>query len=244
MAVYYNKDIRWYVGAMSVACHAKSATLSSSCEALDTTALCDDGWVELIGGNKSGTFDMSLMSDVADDGLDERLWSYLGVADTPQSFSIGSADGSPGYTMKSLSTQYVPVNGPPGGLAMASLSGTSSGAIARGMLIHPDTTARTSSGTGTAWQVGALSSSQRLYAGLHVISASGTTPTLAVKVQSDTVGFGSATDRITFSTATDVANREQFSSVAGAITDDYWRVSYTIGGTTPSFQFAVIVGIG
>ena len=112
------------------------------------------------------------------------------------------------------------------------------------MLIHPDATARTSSGTGTAWQVGALSSSQRLYAGLHVISASGTTPTLAVKVQSDTVGFGSATDRITFSTATDVANREQFSSVAGAITDDYWRVSYTIGGSsTPTFSFMVCVGI-
>ena len=244
MAVYFNKDIRWYVGAMSVACHAKSATLSNECAALDTTALCDDGWSEFIGGLKSGSFDLSLMADMADDGLDELLWSYLGTADIPQSFSIGSADGSPGYTFKSLSTAYVPQTGTVGELAMASLSGSSSGPIARGQLIHPDTTARTSSGTGTAWEVGALTSGQTLYAGLHVISASGTSPTLAVKVQSDTVGFPSATDRITFSTATDVANRYQLSSVAGAVTDTYWRVSYTIGGTTPSFQFAVIVGIG
>lgn len=245
MAVYVNRDIKWYVGAMSVSCHAKSATLNSSCAALDTTALCNsDGWMEFIAGLKSGQFDLSLMADFADDGLDERLYSYLGEKDIPQSFSVGSADGSPGYTMKSLATSYVPMQGAPGELAMASLSGSSSGAIARGMLIHPDTTARTSSSTGTAWEVGALASGQTLYAGLHVIEATGTTPTLAVKVQSDTTGFPSATDRITFSTATDTANRYQLSSVAGAVTDTFWRVSYTIGGTDPSFKFAVIVGIG
>lgn len=245
MAVYYNRDIRWYVGAMSVACNAKSATLNSACEPLDVTSLCtSDGWTELTGGRKSGTFDMELMADFADDGLDELLYSYLGTSDVAQSFSIGSADGSVGYTMKSLATSYVPMEGEPAGLAMARLSGSSSGAIARGALIHPDTTARTSSGTGTAREIGALSSSQRLYAGLHVIAASGTSPTLDVVVQSDTTGFPSPTSRITFSQATATANRHQFSSVAGAITDTFWRVSYTIGGTSPSFRFAVIVGIG
>lgn len=245
MAVYYNKDIRWYVGAMSVACFAKSATFTASCEPLDVTSICTStGWTELKGGRKSGQFNLELMADFDDNGIDERLFSYLGTSNIPQSFSIGSADGSPGYTMTSLATSYVPMQGEPGALAMASLAGQSSGTIARGMLIHPDTTARTSSGTGTAWEVGALSSSQRLYAGLHVVSASGTTPTLDVKIQSDTSGFPSATDRITFSQATDTANHYQLSSVAGAVTDTYWRVSYTLGGTNPSFSFAVIVGIG
>jgi len=31
--------------------------------------------------------------------------------------------------------------------------------------------------------------------------------------------------------------------VAGPITDEWWRVSYTIGGTNPSLAVVVIVGI-
>ena len=32
--------------------------------------------------------------------------------------------------------------------------------------------------------------------------------------------------------------------VSGAITDQWWRVSYTISGTNPSFLFAVAAGVG
>lgn len=244
MSVYANTDIRWYVGQYAVSSRAKSATFGVDCDVLDTTAISTSGWTEVIAGKKSGQFSLELMSDFADAGLDETMFAALGTADVTQSFSVGSTVGSPGYTFKSLSTQYVPIQGEPGALAMASLSGSSSGAIARGKMLAVDGTAITSSGTGAAVQVGALTSTQVLYAGLHVTAASGTTPTLAVVIQSDTVGFPSATSRITFSTATDTTNRYQLSSVAGAITDDYWRVSYTLGGTSPSFQFAVVVGIG
>ena len=245
MSVYANTDIRWYVGQYAVSSRAKSATFGVDCTALDTTPISTSGWTEVIGGLKSGQFSHELMSDFADGGLDEIMFAALGTADVTQSFSIGSTVGSNGYTFKSLSTSYSPIGGQPGELAMASLAGQSSGTIARGKLIAADTTAVTSSSTGTAVQVGALSSSQVLYAGLHVTAASGTTPTLAVVVQSDNASnFPSPTSRITFSTATDAANRHQFSSVAGAVTDDWWRVSYTVTGTGPSFAFAVVVGVG
>ena len=82
-----------------------------------------------------------------------------------------------------------------------------------------------------------------MYAGLHITAASGTTPTLVVKVQSDdNAGFTSATDRITFTSANSIGG--QWSSVAGAVTDDYWRVTWTVGGTSPSFTFVVALGIG
>ena len=243
MTFHANTDIRWYVGTIAVSSHAKGATFTSSCEELDTTTIASAGWTEVIAGNKSGAFDLTLMSDATDDGLDETLWSSLAVANTPQSFAIGSAVGSIGYCFKSLSTSYVPIEGNPGALAMASLSGKSSGPIARGNMLAVDTTAVTSSSTGSAVQVGAVSATKRLYAALHVVSASGTLPTLDVKVQSDNASnFPSATDRITFTQAT--ARTSQLSSVAGAVTDDYWRVSYTVAGTNPSFLFAVIVGIG
>jgi hypothetical protein len=54
--------------------------------------------------------------------------------------------------------------------------------------------------------------------------------------------LGAVVSRITFTTAT--GRTSQMLSVAGAITDDYWRVSYTIGGTGgPTFAFAVTAGI-
>ena len=55
----------------------------------------------------------------------------------------------------------------------------------------------------------------------------------------DNSGFTSATNRITFTQATGVTS--ELLSVAGAITDDYWRLSYTIVGG--SFTFAVALGI-
>jgi hypothetical protein len=61
-------------------------------------------------------------------------------------------------------------------------------------------------------------------------------------VESDDNGsMTSATTQITFPQKTFVTS--EWLSAAGAITDDYWRVGYTIGGSTPSFNFAVVVGI-
>lgn len=115
--------------------------------------------------------------------------------------------------------------------------------LVRGLPIVPKTT---TSGTGTTLAgtgvYGAVAATQSAYAALHVFSVAGTsTPTLAVKLQSDTVGFGSATDVITFTNATAVG--AEFKSVAGANTDTYWRVSYAITGTSPIFSFAVVFGI-
>jgi hypothetical protein len=127
---------------------------------------------------------------------------------------------------------------------MGTISGSSStGPVVRGLLVHPSNVSRTSSSTGTGRQLGAVAAGKSMYAALHVISASGTNPTLDVILQSDdNASFTSATSRITFTQAT--GRTSQLSSVAGAITDDYWRVSYTIGGTnTPTFAFAVTAGI-
>ncbi len=115
--------------------------------------------------------------------------------------------------------------------------------IVRGQIMLPKV-AYTSTANGTAVQIGAVSATQKVYAALHVFSASGTNPTLDVIVESDDVeNFGGTPEtQITFA-QTDVATAV-WSSAAGAITDDWWRASLTIGGTdTPTFTFAVSVGI-
>jgi hypothetical protein len=67
---------------------------------------------------------------------------------------------------------------------------------------------------------------------------------LAVAIQSDDlVGFGSPTTRLTLSTATATTNRWQVGVISGAVSDSWWRVSHTLGGTSPVWGYTVVVGI-
>ena len=65
---------------------------------------------------------------------------------------------------------------------------------------------------------------------------------MTLSIQSDdNAGFSSATNRITSFTAA-TARGYQWGSVAGAVTDDYWRCVYTITGTG-TITFGVSAGI-
>jgi hypothetical protein len=241
MATYMNADISYIVGDLEVACFAKSATFNAECAALDSTGLCSTGWLEFIAGMRNATFDAALMADFADDGLDETMFGYFATKNVPQSLSIGSADGSPTYFMRGMTTSYAPILGSVGELAGAQISGaTSTGKLVRGQRIHPTSVARSATGNGTGYQLGALAADQSLFVALHVLARTGTA-SMTLKIQSDTTGFGSPTDRITSFTAA-TARGYQWGSVAGAVTDDYWRCVYTITGTG-TITFAVSAGI-
>ena len=240
MGVQIIRDMVVLADDQDLSCSGKVVNLATEVAALDTTAVCTTtNHVTLIGGLKSGTIDLELMADFAE-GHDSAIWSELGGS-VIHSVGFGSADGSLAYTFRGIPVSYTPFEGSVGDLAMARMSGSSaSSPVVRGALVHP-VTARTSSGSGTGRQIGAVQAGKAMYAALHIVAASGTSPTLDVKVQSDdNAGFASPTDRITFTQATGTG--AQFDSVAGAITDDYWRIVYTIGGTTPSFTFAAVIG--
>lgn len=116
------------------------------------------------------------------------------------------------------------------------------GELVKGTVAHNATRAAT--GNGTVFNLGAVGAGQKVYAAVHVLApVTGTLPTLVVKVQSAAlVGFGSPTDRITFSSMNAIGG-QWGTPAAGSITDAFWRVTYTLGGTTPSFPFVVIIGI-
>lgn len=241
---FYWKNMSILEGGVELAGHGKSVSLQTTVNPLDKTALDNQGWVELTAGLKDSTVSFEFMQDHAAANLvDSGFWDSFGDTGTVRSICTAADDGSVAYLMRGINLSYTPISGQVGELAMGQVSGaTSSGPVVRGKLLHPSSTARTTSSTGTGRQLGAVADGKSLYAALHVISVDGTTPTLDVKVQSDDNGsFSSATDRITLSQANAVG--AQWGSVAGAITDDYWRISYTIGGTDPSFAFAVTVGI-
>ena len=78
-------DMSVLVGAIELAGHAKNVTCNTDVAPLDKTSMQSQGWTELLGGNKSGMVDLTLMQDRAAGGLDQLAWSYLGVADVPKS---------------------------------------------------------------------------------------------------------------------------------------------------------------
>ena len=173
----------------------------------------------------------------------ENLRGNLALADVPVTVSPESgAAGDVAVFLQSIQTVYQ-VGAPVGEILPFTVSAAARGipAIAGRMFVAAGN--KTASGSSAILQLGAVSATQKVYAALHVLSKSGTNPTLDVTVKSaSVVGFGSPNLRLTFPQA--IVPGYGWQQLAGAVTDGFWRVDYTIGGTaTPTFSFVVVVGI-
>ena len=89
--------------------------------------------------------------------------------------------------------------------------------------------------TGNSGTLSGYGGATTLRAQLDVTAASGTTPTLDVKIQ-DTLDGTNWNDLVAFTQAT--ATTREIKTVTTPFSDRL-RVLYTIGGTTPSFTFSV-----
>ena len=180
------------------------------------------------------------------DGTDEphdAIFSRIGTANVP--ITIAPNDGAAGevaFILRSIAGEHS-VGGSIGDLLPYSVSFEGSGGapLVEGTVLRNST--ETATGTGDDFVLGAASSGERVYGALHVIGdPSGTSPTLDVVVQSDVDDtFASPVTVLTFGQMT--ARGSDWQSAAGPNTDTYYRVSFTLGGTTPSFRFVVVVGI-
>jgi hypothetical protein len=174
------------------------------------------------------------------DELDDALWQSFAVDDQVVTVApISGAAGERAYLLKGTAIDYRP-GGRIGEVFAFDSEFRSRGlGLIRGTFMENG--AKTSSGSGTARQLGAVAADQKLYAMLHVIKpVTGTS--IAVIVESDdAVGFGSPTTRATFTTAT--VPTSQLITVPGPITDDWWRISWTVVGGGPSFPIVVVLAI-
>lgn len=237
-------DCRLYLAGADLTGYSNKAELSAKAADLDRTTFGDSGWKTRTGGVFDGTAALDGFWQAGDAGQpDDVWWTNLGVATVPLTgVPTGGAVGDLAYLTRGLDSEYKP-GAKHGELLAWSAKLDTNWPIVRGQVLHPQGTTRSSSGSGTARQLGAVDSSHALYVCLHVTSVSGGTPSLTVVVESDNaVGFPSATTQGTFSAANAIGG--QTMRIAGPITDDWWRVSWTISGSTPSFLFAVSAGIG
>jgi hypothetical protein len=243
-------NTRTFVGGADFSGSLNKIELQTKRDEKDVTGFGIDGWKEFLAGlaetDVSGDVfweaaDMSKPDDVIWDGLtSDRALSVFPALN--QTAAASASYGDLAYLTKALISTHK-VGDKIGDVAGAVLKGKGNWPLARGVGLHPPGTARSVTGSGTATLYQAATSTQYVYANLHVLSVSGTgTPTLTVKVQSDVDNtFASPADLITFTAATALGGESK--RTAGPITDTYYRVSYTISGSSPSFLFVVTVGV-
>jgi len=192
-------------------------------------------------GIKNANFAHEGYFDTGAGNVEEVFFGNVGLSGKVMTVSPeAGAEGDSAYFFQTLQSSYAS-GGKHGDLLNFSIKGEAQHDLVKGRILH--NAQRTVTGTTTPIQLGAVSTLQKLFAALHVLSASGTTPALVVRVQSASVqAFTTPNDRIVFASQ-NAANAVWATPVPGAITDTWWRISYTLSGTTPQFQFTVPVGI-
>lgn len=242
MATHVITDAGLWVDDIALNDISNSLEVACSCEAQDSTV-----WGHTARANKMGLFVLEVSADGYADftTFDGELHALLAAKTArPITVSATTDDGSVAYFAQAVHTEFTPLDGSVGDMNAMSFAAVGAGSVGpiRGNIMAAEA-ARTSTGNGTARQLGAVAAGESVYATLHVLAASGTTPTLDVVIASDNASnFPSSTTRITFTQVT-TSTGSQFGSAAGAITDDWWRVAWTIGGSSPSYTFVVAIGI-
>lgn len=232
------------VGSFDATTFTGSFQDSAQIEMREGTTYGNGGYVIKYPGKASYTNAISGNADYASGGIAANFTpSLLG---SQQLVSIqptgGTAAGDPSIFTRALINNIAAPGGVDGEMAEFAMAFSSDNQKVYGQVAAP-LAARTATANGSVLTMTGPTASQKVYAGLHITSVSGTTPSVTVKIQSATlVGFGSPTDRITFTAAN--AAGWQFANLAGAITDGFWRAVFTISGTTPSFTCAVVLGVG
>ncbi len=181
----------------------------------------------------SGFFDASL-SGVANANLSASAEEALIIAPN-------STEDGPAIVIASQLNSFT-WGGEVGELATADLAWGTRSDAAEGKLAFDRTI--TSTVNSSVINLGALSASQKILLAVTTTgTTTGTSPTLDVELFSDNSnGFSSPTSRLT-TIQIRSAKATELGKLSGAITDSYWRVTATVGGTSPSYSVAIAIAI-
>lgn len=218
-----------------------SVSLEYSAETPDSTAFGDTTRRHLPGvldvvANHAGWWD----SVDANDSLDADLFGEIGALSSHMSLSPdGGQLGEIAFSFPTVSGEYNP-GASHGEVYAFTIVMNGTGILVRGEVVENGVFTATANGT-TNTTLGAAASTDTIYSVVHVVAASGTTPTLDVTVESAVTDFATVTTRLTHPQFTAVGVDRQ--SLVGPVTDTFWRMVMTITGGSPSFTIFGLIGI-
>lgn len=244
MSKFVLLNVRAYADGWDLTGASNKIELSGEREEKETTNYGSGGFKEVIGGLASNMIQAEGQWEAGDPSLvDDASWGQLGGIGPWTVAPDLAAVGSLAYFTSALRADYK-LGGQVGDVAPWSGKASGTWPLVRGQIGHPPGTARTATGVGTGVQLGAVAAGKRLYANVHVLSVAGTsTPTITARVESDSDNtWASPVTQLTAAAATALGGQSLRSS-GTAITDTWFRVAWTISGSSPSFLFAASVGI-
>lgn len=244
MAVLSFTDCEILAGPFRLTGRSNAVELETTRPALDVTNFDSGGWNESIAGIKEmaasvdGHYDASAI-ETGGLTLDEQLFAELSSGQFPLTLAPTKTDGGVAY-VAGAQRGSLTMFGQIGEVAPFSSDMWGDGQVGRGNLIHPASSTVSATADGNGVQLGAVADGDTLLMSYHVLSLDGTTPTIDITFESDdNSGFASAAtvhNTGALSTATSA-----LVTAAGPITDDYFRVTFTLGGTDPVIRFAAAI---
>lgn len=241
MAPLTFSNVKLWTGGYDLTAYASECALEWSRDAIDKTAFGATARARMAGlqsvaFSHAGFYESGTTGQVetvlsANQGVSNRVITVT---------SSGGVVGDTAYTFRATQGELTPFGGSVGEANKYRLSAVGEDSpLVRGIIAESRTV--TAAGTGTLRQLGTLSATQKLYVATHVTAISGTAA-IEIDIRSDDhAGATSVTTRA-FTTTPLAAVGDDWLTVSGPVTDDYWRVDWTITGTG-SVTFVTTVGI-
>ena len=244
MAKYSLQDADIFVSGYYLSDDANAVNWSQSWAELDTTNFDSGGAVERIAGLETGTMSVQGFWDTTALKTDFLYDLASGVSGLILTAAATGAAGGPCLFGRGFEMSHTK-GGTAGEVAKADaefVTANPEGTV-NGELLMPRTTGIAATSSTSALQLTDVDADETLYAALHVFSTG--TGTIDVTIESDdNSGMTSPTTQATFTQkSTALVGQAEWQSAAGAITDDWWRVAYTVAGAAPSFAIAVCWGV-
>jgi hypothetical protein len=217
--------------------------MDSSFDTLDRTTFRNAGARKFKKGLRTAQLSMQGFTNLDANSQDVKMWNSF-IDRAPKVWTAGNleTEGSPVCMMQAIKTAVNPGGGGQiGALSSFSLAaqGTDRYGGVRGVLLVEQATVSTTGAKGTAIQHGAVGADQHLFATFHLLGTAGTSITAVLESDADNT-FGSPTTRVTFGPLTAVGGNWA-TPVAGAITDQWWRIRVT--AVTGSWVVAAAMAI-
>jgi hypothetical protein len=132
MAVFVFTDGRVEINSVNLSDHVRKVTLTPSADAQESTAM-GATYRARLGGLKDWKVEVEFNQDYAASNVDVTLFALLGTTTTikvrPTTSAIGATN--PEYNGTVLLSEYVPIDGSVGDLAMAKASFDGAGVLTR-----------------------------------------------------------------------------------------------------------------
>lgn len=234
-------DVTSYIAAHDFTTDSNEISLSVEVDDQETTTFGGGGWRSRLGGLRSVEAELSGLWQAGDAQVDAEVFPSLGTVNEVVTISPTGVEAATAYLLQAGKFSYELLGDvgevAPFTLSMMGTEGTAG--LVRGQLAKAKGNVSATGALGSVLNLGAPTSTQYVYAALHVFSA-GTT--ITVQVQSDDgAGMGTPTTRGTIGPITTTGGTWMTRVAGPFVGETHWRLN--VSAITGTFQVAGAIAV-